>query len=90
MIKKLSSQNQITIIISSHIVKELTDLCDTLYVLNEGEIIKKGPSAELLNESVTTYKIVGNNLEMSEVLQSINAIFLNKSAFVSPKTIEHF
>jgi ABC-2 type transport system ATP-binding protein len=87
LIKKLSSQNQITIIISSHIVSELTDLCDTLYVLNEGEIIKKGPSAELLNKSVTTYKIVGNNLEMSEVLKSTNAIFSNKSALVSPKTI---
>jgi len=87
LIKKLSSQNQITIIISSHIVNELTDLCDTLYVLNEGEIIKKGPTAELLNESVTTYKIVGNNLEMSEVLQNINAIFSNKSVFVSPETM---
>jgi len=87
LIKTLSSQNQITIIISSHIVSELTDLCETLYVLNEGEIIKKGPSAELLNENVTTYKIVGNNLEMSEVLQSINAVFSNNSAFVSPETI---
>ncbi|MGB5428625.1 ABC transporter ATP-binding protein [Eudoraea sp.] len=87
LIKKLSSQNEITIIISSHIVGELTDLCDTLYVLNEGKIIKKGASSELLNESISAYKIVGNNLEMSEVLQSINAIFLNKSAFVSPETI---
>ena len=87
LIKKLSHQNQITIIISSHIVGELADLCDTLCILNGGEIIKKGPAEELLNDRVTTYKIVGNNLEMSEVLQSINAIFSKKSAFVSPKMI---
>ena len=85
LIKKLSRENQITIIISSHIVSELADLCDILYVLNDGEIIKSGPVAQLLNENVSTYKITGKNLEMSEVLKSIDAVFLNKSVLVSPK-----
>lgn len=85
LIKKLSHENQITIIISSHIVRELSDLCDMLYVLNEGEIIKSGPVAQLLRENVTTYKITGKNLEVSEVLKGVDTVFLDKSVLVSPK-----
>ena len=87
LIKKLSSENQITVIISSHIVSELTDLCDTLYVLNDGEIIKSGSTAQLIKENVTTFKITGKNLEMSEVLKDVGAVFLNKSVLVSPKSL---
>jgi len=85
LIKKLSRENQITIIISSHIVSELADLCDILYVLNDGEIIKSGSALSLLKENVTTYKIGGKNLEISEVLKSVDAVFLNKSVLVSLK-----
>jgi len=85
LINKLSNENQITVIISSHIVRELTDLCEILYVINDGEIIKSGSAAELLKENVTTFKIVGKNLELSEVLKSVDAVFLNKSVLVSPK-----
>lgn len=85
LIKKLSSKNQITIIISSHIVSELADLCDILYVLNDGEIIKSGSAISLLKENVTTYKIGGKNLKISEVLKSVDAVFLNKSVLVSLK-----
>ncbi len=85
LIKKLSRENQITIIISSHIVSELADLCDMLYVLYDGEIIKSGSAARLLKENVTTFKISGKNLEMSEVLKSVDAVFMNKSVLVSPK-----
>jgi ABC-2 type transport system ATP-binding protein len=88
LIKDLSSKKQITVIISSHIVSELTDLCDTLYVLNKGEIIKSGAAAQLLEESVTTYKIVGKNLESSEVMKKVKAVVLDKSALVSSKNIE--
>lgn len=87
LIKKLSSENQITIIISSHIVSELADLCDILYVLNDGEIIKSGSALGLLKENVTTYKIVGKNLEISEVLKGANAVFLNNSVLVSVKNL---
>ncbi|WP_019669592.1 ABC transporter ATP-binding protein [Eudoraea adriatica] len=85
LIKKLSRENQITIIISSHIVSELADLCDMLYVLYDGEIIKSGSAARLLKENVTTFKISGKNLEMSEVLKNADAVFMNKSVLVSPK-----
>lgn len=85
LIKKLSSENQITIIISSHIVSELTDLCDTLHVLNGGAIIKSGPTSELLKENVISYKILGMNLETSETLKDLGAIFLNEAALVSTK-----
>ena len=85
LIKKLSRENQITIIISSHIVSELADLCDMLYVLYDGEIIKSGSAARLLKENVTTFKISGKNLEMSEALKNADAVFMNKSVLVSPK-----
>lgn len=85
LIKKLSRENQITIIISSHIVSELADLCDMLYVLYDGEIIKSGSAARLLKENVTTFKISGKNLETSEVLKNADAVFMNKSVLVSPK-----
>ncbi len=87
LIKELSGKKQITVIISSHIISELTDLCDTLYILNKGEIIKSGAAAQLLEESVTTYKIVGKNLERSEVMKKVNAVILDKSALVSSKNI---
>ncbi|UCD61774.1 MAG: ABC transporter ATP-binding protein [Flavobacteriaceae bacterium] len=85
LIKKLSRENKITIIISSHIVRELSDLCDMLYVLNDGEIIKSGPAAQLLRENVATYKITGKNLEVSDVLKRVDTVFLDNSVLVSPK-----
>ncbi|MBT8292114.1 MAG: ABC transporter ATP-binding protein, partial [Eudoraea sp.] len=52
-----------------------------------GEIIKSGSALRLLKENVTTYKIVGKNLEISEVLKGTDAVFLNNSVLVSVKNL---
>lgn len=74
LIKKLSRENKITVLISSHIVGELADLCDTLYVLSNGRIIKSGFSAEIYNSSVSSYKLVGENFPDMRELNAMHPI----------------
>jgi ABC-2 type transport system ATP-binding protein len=42
-----------TIFISSHILSEIEQLCDSVAILNEGKLLKAGPLNELISEGET-------------------------------------
>jgi len=83
LIKKLSKENKITILISSHIVGELTELCDTLYVISKGRIIRSGLADELYNESVSSFKIMGTGFENIELKRDLNSIKIQGGYIIS-------
>ncbi|MGB5172466.1 MAG: ABC transporter ATP-binding protein [Eudoraea sp.] len=74
LIKKLSIENKITILISSHIVGELAELCDTLYVLNKGRMIRSGQADELYNTSVSSFKILGSGFQKVDFFNALNPV----------------
>ncbi|MGB5315782.1 MAG: ABC transporter ATP-binding protein [Robiginitalea sp.] len=67
-IRELAKARGIGILISSHNLVELGDLCDRLYVINKGEIIREGPTREILQQAARSYVIYGTGLESTRVL----------------------
>ncbi|MDI6645079.1 MAG: ATP-binding cassette domain-containing protein [Methanobacteriaceae archaeon] len=50
------NQNDMTIVISSHDVEMVTEFANKIFVLNEGQIIKKGTPQEIFNDPETLKK----------------------------------
>lgn len=67
-IRDLAKSRGIGILISSHNLVELGDLCDRLFVINQGEIIRQGPAREILQQSARSYLLYGAGFESSQVL----------------------
>lgn len=51
--KELISHHERTVIIVSHSISTLKDLCDDVMWMDEGEIVKIGPAKQVLDEYVT-------------------------------------
>ena len=67
-IRGLAKSRGIGILISSHNLVELGDLCDRLYVINQGEIVREGLAREILQQAAASYVIFGTGLESSQIL----------------------
>ena len=67
-IRELAKSRGIGILISSHNLVELGDLCDRLYVINQGEIVREGPTRDILQQAAQSYVIYGTGLESSATL----------------------
>lgn len=81
-IRVLAREHGIGILISSHNLAELGDLCDRLYVINEGEIVRKGPAREILQAAARGYLIYGSGLEDSSILKEFGAVLRQGSALL--------
>tara|TARA_R100001369_G_C3301841_1_gene165859 strand:+ start:208 stop:1062 length:855 start_codon:yes stop_codon:yes gene_type:complete len=71
LILKLSEEN-LTILISSHIVDVLSKLCSKLYVINNGSIVNSGETAVLISKNTNAYTICGFGIATSKALQNFN------------------
>lgn len=74
MLKKLCQEEGITIMISSHILSELAELCTDYIIINQGKIVEKLSAEELNNKCRQYIAIKTNNIsETAAVLeQSLN------------------
>ncbi len=74
MLKKLCQEEGITIMISSHILSELAELCTDYIIINQGKIVEKLSAEELNNKCRQYIAIKTNNIsETVTVLeQSLN------------------
>lgn len=84
-IRTLSNSKGIGILISSHNLVELGDLCDRLYVINQGEIIRQGPAREILQQAAQSYLLYGSGLESSQILSGEKVEFRSGSALLHLK-----
>lgn len=71
LIKTLAYQNDKAILISSHLLEELSLTCDTLYVIQQGRVLKSGPTGEILNGTTDTFRVCGKHLVESKILQEL-------------------
>ncbi|MEI6265952.1 MAG: ABC transporter ATP-binding protein [Sphingobacteriia bacterium] len=83
LIVDLAEQHQLAIILSSHIIEELSKICHTLYVIKDGKMVNKGPAQELITKNTTTYSICATNIETANSLKEYEVIFKGQCAHVS-------
>lgn len=84
LVHRLAEQRQIGILISSHNLAELGDLCDRLFVLHQGEILHCGPARDILKQAARTYMLYGGGFLGSASLRSLDARGGDTSALVAP------
>ncbi|MGI9547723.1 MAG: ABC transporter ATP-binding protein [Flavobacteriaceae bacterium] len=84
LLRKLALENNMAVMLSSHNLTEIADLCDTLYVINEGMIVKKDKTKEIIGRTSIAYILYGNPLEKSRILQKLSAEIRGDSVLVEP------
>jgi len=60
IIRELKSK-KIGIIISDHNVRETLEVCDSAYIINQGEIIEQGSPEEIVNSEIARNVYLGDN-----------------------------
>ncbi|MEJ2584714.1 MAG: ABC transporter ATP-binding protein [Robiginitalea sp.] len=83
-VRTLAGKRGIGVLISSHNLVELGDLCDRLYVINQGEIIREGPAQKVLQAAARGYLLFGEGLQGSRVLNSLHVEYRKGSALLFP------
>jgi ABC-type multidrug transport system ATPase subunit len=68
LIRQLANEN-IGILLSSHLMGELSKSCDYLFVIEQGKIVNQGTTQNLINTHITTYTLSAENIETSIVLK---------------------
>ncbi|RIL12345.1 MAG: hypothetical protein DCC75_00595 [Proteobacteria bacterium] len=64
----LSLKGSTTIVISSHDLSELEQMCDHLCIIDQGRLIKQGPLSDLLaKSSKVSFGLTNETLELSEL-----------------------
>jgi ABC-2 type transport system ATP-binding protein len=76
LIRKLGGK--LTVIISSHILSEISELCDHVLILSEGKLVADSSMAELMAtvspETVLRLTVKGDEAGVREVLTSIEGV----------------
>jgi ABC-2 type transport system ATP-binding protein len=86
LIVDLAEKENLAIILSSHIIEELSKICNTLYVLKEGRIVNTGAAEKLIADNTSTYSICAKNIELSQSLKAYQVSFKGNYASVSINT----
>jgi len=79
LIKKLSKDHHITIVLSSHLLAEIQHLCDRVLIINDGKYVASGSVKELVNKNRMEFTLAINS-------EQVDAAF----AMMSGKGIETF
>ena len=63
IIRQLSDRN-IGVLITDHNVRETLDICQRAYIINEGEVIAKGPPSQILANELVKQVYLGDNFSI--------------------------
>ncbi|HKF16719.1 MAG TPA: ABC transporter ATP-binding protein [Candidatus Dormibacteraeota bacterium] len=69
LLRKLATEQGLTIFFSSHLLSEVEELCDRVVVLHRGEVRAAGPLSELMNVKCFSYRI-----DVSDVNRALDII----------------
>src|SRR2546430_2245739 len=83
LLRKLATDEGLTIFFSSHLLSEVEELCDRVVVLHRGEVKAAGPLSELMNFRGYKYRI-----DVSDVDRAIEVVRSVDGAKVEPGTIK--
>jgi ABC-2 type transport system ATP-binding protein len=75
LIRKLSSEEKITFIISSHLLHDVEQICNKIVIINNGKTILKGDTEKLLSENKETVEIQTSEIEkLDSALREISGV----------------
>src|SRR5438128_3099360 len=83
LLRKLATEEGLTIFFSSHLLSEVEELCDRVVVLHRGEVKAAGPLSELMHLRGYKYRI-----DVSDVDRAIEVVRSVDGAKVEPGTIK--
>lgn len=89
LIQALASEQGLSVIVSSHIVDELSKLCDELIVLKSGRIVNSGPTENIISSCTESFVIAGPQINNAKLWQQYHTKKLGQSVqvFVGPAQI---
>ena len=96
LILDLAEKEKLAILLSSHIIDELSKVSTTLYVISNGKIVESGPTQHIINENTDTYAFCASNISSSKVLAKYTVIIKGNCASVRitkekvPELIQEF
>jgi ABC-2 type transport system ATP-binding protein len=70
LIKDLTNQFQLAVFLSSHMFDDLNVLCNRLYVLSKGSIIREGNTHEIMHSCTHQYFITGENIGAAQAIKA--------------------
>jgi ABC-2 type transport system ATP-binding protein len=83
LILELCEEQQLAIILSSHITEELAKTCNRLYVLKGGEMIHNGPTQEILSTHTIGYALYGKGIANAQALKKYQYQIRGQMAWVA-------
>jgi ABC-2 type transport system ATP-binding protein len=69
LIVSLAANDGIAILLSSHLMSEISKCCHFLYVIDQGRIVNSGNTNQLIRQHIHTFSITANNLPAAKTLQ---------------------
>ncbi len=88
LIADLAEKEHLAIILSSHIIEELSKLCHTLYVLKEGKLVNSGPAQQLIADNTSVYSICASNIKDAKCLANYEVEYKGNCAYVNIEAAE--
>ncbi len=83
LITDLAEKDNLAILLSSHIIDELSKISHTLYVISNGEVVKSGSTEQIILENTDAYTFCASNISTSKILKNYPVIFKGNCATVS-------
>jgi ABC-2 type transport system ATP-binding protein len=74
LIFDLAQQNQMTILISSHIIDVLSTVCTNLSIIHDGEIVQTGATSAILDACTKGYTLCGSGIKNVSFLSEYHAL----------------
>ena len=82
LIKNLAEKDNLAILLSSHIIDELSKISHTLYVISNGQMIRRGSTQQIILENTDTYTFCAPNISSSKAIQKHPTVFTGSCAKV--------
>jgi ABC-2 type transport system ATP-binding protein len=75
LILVLAEKERLAILLSSHIIDELSKVSQTLYVISNGKILKEGPTQKIISENTDTYTFCAPNIADAITLRKYDVVY---------------
>jgi ABC-2 type transport system ATP-binding protein len=88
LLRKLATEQGLTIFFSSHLLSEVEELCDRVVVLHRGEVKASGPLSEVVNVKGFNYRIDVSDVDKAmEIVRSIEGATVERGTIKDSITV---
>jgi ABC-2 type transport system ATP-binding protein len=88
LIFELAQHNQMTVLISSHIIDVLSTVCTNLSIIHDGEILQTGATSTILDACTKGYTLCGSDIKNASLLTEYHAVINGNCTTISASAAE--